>query len=392
MKKNIELVKQESAKLYQEIIDNGYSKEIAETISHELSTKGGYLFNKSHSFSYAVLCFQTAFLKQNYPLQFFKALLNLNMDKSGMINKYILDGREFNIEVEQPNINHSVKNFSIYDDKVLYGLSAISGIGEKLSDSIIQERDTNGKFTGLNNLIDRVPITVAQIVTLIKSGAIPTRNKKQCLINYLKNNFPNETFTYNPVKTYKTKQEMLDVWGIDVDKYKVGKKVDKEAVLAEYNKRKEKKERSEFYEKRERQYQEYISSCTEKYLQNENFWEFEALQIFLSNNPFKDAYTYLRPFDSIEEGESCVLVGIIAKVQKKKTKSGNQMAFVNIYSSNGLIESVVWSSQLKEFEDLIKKGTQIAMKCKKENESQVVCESIKDYSAWIKYAERKLKK
>ena len=391
-KKNIELVKQESAKLYQEIIDNGYSKEIAETISHELSTKGGYLFNKSHSFSYAVLCFQTAFLKQNYPLQFFKALLNLNMDKSGMINKYILDGREFNIEVERPNINHSVKNFSIYDNKVLYGLSAISGIGEKLSDSIIQERDTNGKFTGLNNLIDRVPITVAQIVTLIKSGAIPTRNKKQCLINYLKNNFPNETFTYNPVKTYKTKQEMLDVWGIDVDKNKVGKKVDKEAVLVEYNKRKEKKERSEFYEKRERQYQEYISSCTEKYLQNEDFWEFEALQIFLSNNPFKDAYTYLRPFESIEEGESCVLVGIIAKVQKKKTKSGNQMAFVNIYSSNGLIESVVWSSQLKEFEDLIKKGTQIAMKCKKENESQVVCESIKDYKAWLKYAERKLKK
>ena len=189
------------------------------------------------------------------------------------------------------------ENFSIYDNKVLYGLSAISGIGEKLSDSIIQERDANGKFTGLNNLIDRVPITVAQIVTLIKSGAIPTRNKKQCLINYLKNNFPNETFTYNPVKTYKTKQEMLDVWGIDVDKYKVGKKVDKEAVLAEYNKRKEKKERSEFYEKRERQYQEYISSCTEKYLQNEDFWEFEALQIFLSNNPFKDAYTYLRPFD-----------------------------------------------------------------------------------------------
>lgn len=391
-KKNIELVKQESAKLYQEIIDNGYSKEIAETISHELSTKGGYLFNKSHSFSYAVLCFQTAFLKQNYPLQFFKALLNLNMDKSGMINKYIIDGRGFNIEVEQPNINHSVKNFSIYDDKVLYGLSAISGIGEKLSDNIIQERDANGKFTGLENLIGRVPITVAQIVTLIKSGAIPTRNKKQCLINYLKNNFPNETFTYNPVKTYKTRQEMLDVWGIDVDKYKVGKKVDKEAVLAEYNKRKEKKERSEFYEKRERQYQEYISSCTEKYLQNEDFWEFEALQIFLSNNPFKDAYTYLRPFESIEEGESCVLVGIIAKVQKKKTKSGNQMAFVNIYSSNGLIEAVVWSSQLKEFEDLIKKGTQIAMKCKKENESQVVCESIKDYKAWLKYAERKLKK
>lgn len=391
MKKNIELVKQESAKLYQEIIDNGYSKEIAETISHELSTKGGYLFNKSHSYSYAVLCFQTAFLKQNYPLQFFKALLNLNINKAGAVNKYILDGQQFDVSVTQPNINHSVRNFSIYNNKILYGLSAISGIGDKLSDNIINERDTNGKYTGFDNLVERVPITTAQIVALIKSGAIPTKNKKQCLISYLKNNFPNEPFKYSPVQSYKTKKEMLEVWGINVDSYKVGKKIDKEAVLAEYNKRKEKKERSDYYIKREQKYQEYIAACTEKYLQNEAFWEFEALQIFLSNNPFKEAYQYLRSFDSIENEETCVLVGIIAKVQKKKTKNGSQMAFVNVYSATGLIEAIVWSNQLREFEDLIKKGTQIAMKCKKENETQVVCEGVRDYNSWLKYAERDLK-
>ena len=75
VKKNIELVKEESAKLYQEIIDNGYSEEIAKMISDDLSQKGGYLFNKSHSFSYAVICFQTAFLKTYYPMYFFKALI-----------------------------------------------------------------------------------------------------------------------------------------------------------------------------------------------------------------------------------------------------------------------------------------------------------------------------
>ena len=391
-KKNIELVKQESAKLYQEIINNGYSKEIAETISHELSTKGGYLFNKSHSYSYAVLCFQTAFLKQNYPLQFFKALLNLNIDKAGMVNKYIIDSQNFNITVTKPHINHSVKNFSIYNNNILFGLSAISGIGEKLSESIIEERTCNGKYTDMNNFISRVPVTTAQIVSLIKSGAFPTKNKKKCLINYLKSSFPCEPFKYKPVSTYKTKKEMLEVWGIDVDKYKENNKVNKEAVLEEYNKRREKQMRSEYYIKREMQYKDYIQTCSDRYLPNETFWEFEALQIFLSNNPFEKAYKYLRPFENIEEGESCVLVGVISKVQKKKTKTGNQFAFVNIYSSTGLIEAIVWSTELKQHEDLIRKGNQIAMKCIKENESQVKCESIKSYSKWLQYAERKLNK
>lgn len=390
-KKNIELVKQESAKLYQEIINNGYSKELAKTISDELSTKGGYLFNKSHSYSYAVLCFQTAFLKQNYTLQFFKALLNLNIDKSGKVNQYIIDGQDFNISIQQPNINHSAKNFSIYNNSILFGLSAISGIGDKLSESIIEERNENGKFKGFENFTERVTVTTAQVVALIKSGAIPTKDKKQYLINYLKNLFPHEPFKYNPVSTYKTKKEMLEVWSINVDDYKEGNKINKEKVLAEYNRLKEKKERSEFYAKRETKYQEYIANCNEKYLQNEPFWEFEALQIFLSNNPFEKAYKYLRAFDTINEGDSCVLVGVISKVQKKKGKNGSQFAFVNLYSSCGLVEALVWSAQLKEYEDLIKKGKQIAMKCIKENDTQVKCESVRDYYDWLKYAERKLK-
>lgn len=391
-KKNIELVKQESAKLYQEIIDNGYSKELAKTISDELSTKGGYLFNKSHSFSYAVLCFQTAFLKQNYPLQFFKALLNLNKDKAGMVNKYILDGKGFNVEVIAPNINKSVMNFSIYDNKIMFGLSAISGIGENLANTILEERKY-GKFVSIDNLTERVSITKAQIVSLIKAGAIPTKNKKQCLINYLKSQFDISPFEYTPVKTYKTKKEMLEAWGIDVDKYKIGNKVDKQAVLAEYNRRKEQKEKTDYYTKREIEYQKYITECNEKYLQNEQFWDFEALQIFLGENPFEKAYEYIdTSFQDVQEGDTCIIIGVISKVQKKKTKTGQQFAFVNIYSSFGLIEAVVWSSQLKEYEDLIKKGSQIAMLCKKDSETNVVCNQMRSYDSWLNYIKKKKEK
>ena len=91
----------------------------------ELSSKGGYLFNKSHSYSYAVLCFETAWFKAHYPTYFFKALFNQNKDKAGAINKYILDAKYFNVNVAPPNINHSGMNFTVSNEKVLFGLSAI---------------------------------------------------------------------------------------------------------------------------------------------------------------------------------------------------------------------------------------------------------------------------
>ena len=176
---------------------------------------------------------------------------------------------------------------------------------------------------------------------------------------------------------------MLEVWGIDVDKYKIGNKIDKQAVLAEYNRRKEQKEKADYYNKKEIEYQKYITECNEKYLQNEQFWDFEALK----------AYKYIdTSFQDVQEGDTCIIIGVISKVQKKKTKTGQQFAFVNIYSSFGLIEAVIWSSQLKEHEDLIKKGSQIAMLCKKDSETNVVCNQMRSYDSWLNYIKKKKEK
>ena len=186
---------------------------------------------------------------------------------------------------------------------------------------------------------------------------------------------------------------MLEVWNIDVDKFKVGNKVDKEAVLALYNHHKEIRDKKEYYAKKEMAYQKYIEECNEKYLNNQAFWEFEALQIFLGTNPFEEAYQYLEcSFQNVAEESTCILVGVIAKVQKKKTKTGQQFAFVNLYSSFGLVEAVVWSTQLKEYEDLIKKGSQIAMLCRKESETNVVCQQVRSYDDWLKYIKKKKEK
>lgn len=384
-KKNVELVKQESSKLYQEIIDNGYSEDIARTISDDLSTKGGYLFNKSHSYSYAVLCFQTAYLKAKYPVYFFKALFNLNKDKAGMVNKYIIDSKQFDVSVLPPHINKSEINFAVYDEKILFGLSAISGIGENMAQELIENRSSSGKFENFEDLLSRISLTKAQVISLVKAGAIPTKNKKQFLIKYLKSLYT--PLTFKPVMKAPSYLDLINEWNMDIEQYRIGTRkydYDKEAILAAFNDLK----RKEFDKVQETRLEKYIEDNS-KYLENEQFWEFEALQIFINDNPFDKAYQYMeKQFEDVPLGEKCAIVGVISQIQKKKDKNKKQFAFVNIYSSFGLVEGILWHTQLKEYEDLVKKGSQVAIKCKKDAEDRIIIEKMKSYSQWL--SERRL--
>lgn len=386
-KKIVELVQKESEILRGEIIANGYSKEIADKIADELASKGGYLFNKSHSFSYAVLCFETAWFKAHYPTYFFKALFNQNKDKAGAINKYILDARYFNVDIMPPNINHSGMNFTVDKNKVLFGLSAIGGIGESLSKQIIEERENNGIYKSFDDLITRLSLGKASVIALIKSGAIPCKNKREKLVSYLKSQYQPLIFT--EVQSLPTYKKLEEDWNIDLKKYIVpssGKRIvyDKEALLTEYNRLKKK----QFDENQKVRFQKYIED-NKKYLEDEQFWEFQTLQVFINDNPFDAAYTFLTSFEDVPDGEKCTLVGIIAKVQKKKDKNGKQFAYINIYSSFGLVEGIVWHSQLKEYEDLVKKGQQVAILCKKDSEEKVIVEKLKPYSKWLEYVRKK---
>ena len=383
-KKNIELVKQESEKLYQEIIDNGYSHEIAKTISEELKTKGGYLFNKSHSYSYAVLCFQTAYLKINYPVHFFKALFNLNKDKAGMVNKYIVDSKQFGVTVLPPHINKSLVDFSIYDNNVLFGFSAITGIGERIAQEIVTEREKNGKYKNLQDLLSRTTLTKTQIINLMKSGAIPTKDKKSCLLKYLKSLY--KSLEYKELSKLPTYNKLIIDYDIDIEKYRIGNgkyDYDKDLLLTLVNQKKKEK----FDLQQEDRLKQFLL-INNKYLENADFWEFEALQIFIHNNPFEEALPYLTTaFEAVENDNDCVIVGVISRVQKKKDRNKKPFAFVNIYSTFGIIEGVLWNSQLVQYEDLVKKGSQVAIKCRKTDEDKVTIQAMRPYTEWL--SERK---
>lgn len=377
-KKKPEKVKEEVELLYDEILANGYDKATAEYICDELSTKGGYGFNKSHSQAYAVICLQTAYLKTHHPLAFFKAMLNLNKAKVGKVNKIMVDARCFGIQILPPSINRSGMDFTVSNGKILFGLSAIGGVGSTLADAIIAERDKNGKFKGLDDFTNRVRATKAQIIALVKSGAIPTKNKRAFLEKYIASGL--EQSEFKPVSTLPTKAVLLSKWDIDTEHYKVGKKVDKETVLRIYNEKRRVVYETEKLKKKEA----YMTEQSEKYLKDEQFWEFQTLQTFIiDKNPFEKAYEYIQDFLEIESGDSCVLVGIIAKIQKKKTKTGMQFAFVNLYSGDGIIELTVWPRVLSDYQDLIVKGSQVAVLGKKEDESHVIANDFKPYKQWL---------
>ena len=383
-KKMPELVKEESKKLYQEIVNNGYDESIAKAISEELAAKGGYCFNKSHSYSYAVLCFQTAYLKINYPVYFFKALFNLNKDKAGMVNKYIVDSKQFGVSVLPPHINKSQVDFSIYDNNVMFGFSAITGIGERIAHEIVAEREKNGKYKNLQDLLSRTTLTKTQIINLMKSGAIPTKDKKSCLLKYLKSLY--KPLEYKELSKLPTYNKLIIDYDIDIEKYRIGNgkyDYDKDLLLTLVNQKKKEK----FDLQQEDRLKQFLLT-NNKYLENADFWEFEALQIFIHNNPFEEALPYLTTaFETVENDNDCVVVGIISRVQKKKDRNKKPFAFVNIYSTFGIIEGVLWNSQLVQYEDLVEKGSQVAIKCRKTDEDKVTIQAMRPYVEWL--SERK---
>lgn len=377
-KKKPEKVKEEVELLHKEILDHGYDEKTANVICDELSTKGGYGFNKSHSQAYSVILLQTAYLKAHHPVAFFKAVLNLNKDKVGKVNKIMVDARQFGVQILPPNINHSGKNFTVVNGKILFGLSAIGGIGKTLADDIMRDRKENGLYKNFANFVARVHPTKAQIVALVKSGAIPCRDKRQFLIRYFMDE--SKTAEFKPVSTLPTRKRLLDEFNIDTAQYMNGKKVDKTAVLQVYNQVRRVRFESEKLEKQNKALAEY----SEKYLQDEPFWEFQTLQTFISDkNPFEDAFKYIRDFSEIEEGGNCVLVGVISNVQKKKTKNGQQFAFVNLYSGSGIIELTIWPTTLSKNQELIVKGMQVAVIGRKEDESHLVVNKVKSYKQWL---------
>ena len=147
-----------------------------------------YAFNKSHAACYAVVSYQTAWLKYYYPREYMAALLTSVMDNVTKVSEYILTCRQMGIEIMPPDINVGYSGFSVSDGAIRYGLSAIKSVGRNVVDAIIQEREMNGLFTSMDNFIERMTnkeVNKRTLDSFIKSGALdslPGTRKQKVLI------------------------------------------------------------------------------------------------------------------------------------------------------------------------------------------------------------------
>jgi len=175
-KKKPEVMAQQRAIFEDGARDNGIDGELAMKIFDLVEKFAGYGFNKSHSAAYALLSYQTAWLKSHYPAEFMAAVLSADMDNTDKVVILIEDCHRMKLDVLTPNINRSIIKFSVpQDNQVLYGLGAIKGVGEAALEGIIEERNANGVYKDLFDLCRRVDgrkVNKRVLEALIKAGAL----------------------------------------------------------------------------------------------------------------------------------------------------------------------------------------------------------------------------
>ncbi|MBO6150136.1 MAG: DNA polymerase III subunit alpha [Clostridium sp.] len=170
-------------------IENGIPEKVANQIYDEMIDFAKYAFNKSHAAAYAVVSYQTAWLKYYYPVEFMAALMTSVRDNSTKVSEYIMTCRQMGIGILPPDINEGESGFSAAGDKIRYGLSAIRSVGEAVVETIIKERTRNGSYRSLEDFIDRMAgkeVNRRTIESFIKSGAmdsLPGTRKQKFLVS-----------------------------------------------------------------------------------------------------------------------------------------------------------------------------------------------------------------
>lgn len=155
-------------------IRNGLDEKTANEIFDEMSDFASYAFNKSHAAAYAVVGYQTAWLKHYYPVEFMAALLNSFLGSPEKISRYVYECRKMGIKVLPPDINESGLGFTVSDGKIRFGLAAVKNVGTSVVKQLIAEREKNGPFISLPDLCERMEgrdLNKRCVESLIKSGA-----------------------------------------------------------------------------------------------------------------------------------------------------------------------------------------------------------------------------
>jgi DNA polymerase-3 subunit alpha len=174
-KKKKKLMSEQRSHFIKGALQRGITKDKAEEVFELMAYFSGYGFNKSHSTAYALIAYQTAYLKAHYPQFFMAALLSSEMENTDKVKRYLAECRDMGIEILPPDVNRSQADFKVEGDAVRFGLAAIKGIGRGAIESIVLAREQNGEFRGLFPFCENVDLRAANkrvVEALIKSGSM----------------------------------------------------------------------------------------------------------------------------------------------------------------------------------------------------------------------------
>lgn len=315
-------------------INRGIDEKTANKIFDEMIDFAKYAFNKSHAAAYAVVAYQTAYLKCHYPKEFMAALLTSVLDNTGKVSAYIAGCRRMGIEILPPDINEGFSYFSVSDKGIRYGLSALKSVGESVIDAVVAERVAHGPFKNLKDFVSRLSgkeVNKRTLESFIKSGAF------DC--------FPSN------------RRQMMMVYTQVVDQVNQEKKnaISGQMSLMDLLGEEEKKEFDIVYP-------DVAEYDKEELLANEK----EMLGVYVSGHPLDDYREFLAknvtaqtldffPEDSESDNTTAkdqnfyTVGGMIAAKTVKMTKNNQNMAFITLEDLVGTVEVVVFPKKYEEY-------------------------------------------
>jgi DNA polymerase III subunit alpha len=304
---------------------NQISNDLAEQIFAFVEPFAGYGFNKSHAAAYGWISYQTAFLKANYPLQYFCALMTSVRDKTDKLVEYIDEAKKLGITVLPPDVNASLVDFAVVGQEIRFGLAAVKGVGENAVRSILESRDRGGPFEDLFDLAKRVDLKAVNrkvFEAMIKCGALD--------------------------KLPGNRAQLLDALEIALE------------VAAREARDRELGQASLFgmieepHPSLKPSLRPLPAPSTMEALQ----WEKETLGIFVSGHPLADVAEALartgaitvRDLRNQEDDAQVKVAGLVTAVRRTMTKAGAQMLISTVEDTTGSIECVVFPKQYAELQ------------------------------------------
>ncbi|MDC3073533.1 DNA polymerase III subunit alpha [Candidatus Pelagibacter sp.] len=331
-KKRAELEKQKQG-FIDGAIKNGIAKDVAAGIFLKIEPFAEYGFNKSHAAAYAIISYQTAFLKTYYPKEFIAASMTMDISNQNKLSEFYEELNRLNVEVVRPDINECFANFRTIDGKFYYALGGIKAVGYEAISNIIDERIANGNFSSINDFLKRVnpkDINKLQLEGLVKAGAFDNINSnRQALFESIPNII---TKSKNIFENRSANQ--IDLFSED-----------------------ENTQDDIINNKEDWKFEERLAK------------EFEAVGFFISDHPLNQFTEIFNDYKINEyskftldnEIKNSNIAATLLKLQERKTAKGNSYAVLKLTDLSSVFELFIFSDVLELNREILKEGNSLIL-------------------------------